>query len=88
MYRFNSFNSGEFYECDFDKNFTYRETKNEWALSHGLKHEIDCGVDLIRFANIRKTVANVCVDEASNGTPVTEKWYIKKHVVFRINSAV
>ena len=87
MYRYNSINSGEFYECDFDKNFTYRETKNEWALSNGLKHEIDV-LDGVRFANIRKTVANVCVDEASNGTPVTEKWFIKKHVVFRTNSGV
>lgn len=87
MYRYNSVNTGEFYECDFDKNFTYRETKNEWALSNGLKHEIDV-LDGVRFANIRKTVANVCVDEASNGTPVTEKWFIKKHVVFRTNSAV
>ena len=81
MYRYNQENIGEFYECDFDKNFTYRETKNEWALSHGLKHEIDC-LDCVRFANVRKTVVNVCIDESSDGTPVIEKWFIKKHVIF------
>lgn len=81
MYRYNPENVGEFYECDYDKNFTYRETKNEWALSHGLKHEIDV-LDGVRFANVRKTVANVCIDEARDGTPVIAKWFIKKHVIF------
>lgn len=88
MYRYNSENVGEFYEWEHDKNFTYRETKNEWALSKGLKHEIDCGNSSVRFGNVRKTVANICVDEAEDGSPVLSKWFIKKHVTFRLNSVV
>jgi hypothetical protein len=82
MYRYNQENVGEFYECECGNNFTYRNTKNKWALSHGLKHEIDCGWDSIRFGNIRKTVADICIDEDANGNPVISKWFIKKHVVF------
>jgi hypothetical protein len=81
MYRYNQENFGEFYECDYGKNFTYRETKNEWALSHGLKYEIDL-TDGTRFARIRKTVADICINEDASGNPVIEKWFIKKHVVF------
>ena len=82
MYRYNQENVGEFYEWDYDTNFTYRNTKNEWALSMGLKHEIDCGHNNIRFGNVRKTVANICVNEDDAGKPVIAKWFIKKHVIF------
>ena len=35
-----------------------------------------------RFANVRKTVAVIVVDEDEFGLPVTEKWNIKKNVEY------
>jgi hypothetical protein len=32
-----------------------------------------------RYANVKKTVAYVCVDEDEFGTPVMEKWQLKKN---------
>lgn len=31
-----------------------------------------------RFANVKKTVASVVVDEGPDGSPVVEKWQIKQ----------
>lgn len=32
-----------------------------------------------RYANVKKTVAYVCVDEDEYGAPVVEKWNVKGH---------
>lgn len=32
-----------------------------------------------RFANVRKTVAAIVVDEDEYGLPVVEKWFIRNH---------
>lgn len=53
--------------------FEYRETSDPWAISSGFKHEIFV-LDGVRFANVKKTVVYVCVDEDENGNPVVEKW--------------
>jgi hypothetical protein len=65
-----------FREKDFGNYFSYRPTSNEWAISQGLTHEIDCG-EVHRFARVLKTVAHVAIDEAADGTPVIEKWEIR-----------
>lgn len=82
MYRYNPENIGEFIECDTGNNFTYKETKDVWALEHGLTHEIDLLNDIVAFAKIKRTVVYVCVDEDEDGSAVLEKWKIKKHIVF------
>ena len=41
-----------------------------------------CGMTGWRFANVRKTVAVIVVDEDEFGLPVTEKWNIKKNVEY------
>lgn len=82
MYRYHPENIGEFTEGDFDNCFTYRATKDEWALKHGLTCEVDVMHGFCRFAIIKKTVAYICVDQDAEGKPVLEKWFIKKHVVF------
>lgn len=69
---------GHFQEKDYGKWFTYRLTDNPWALSHGFQHEIDV-LDGVRFANVKKTVATVCIDESDSGAPVCSKWLFKKH---------
>jgi hypothetical protein len=59
--------------------FDFRPTQNEWALQHGLPHEVSVG-DVVgypfRFAKVLGTVAYVAVDENEYG-PVIEKWAIK-----------
>jgi hypothetical protein len=82
MFKYNPENLGEFCEVEYSKNFTYRASTNPWAISKGLKHEIDVGFDSVRFCTIKRTVAYVCVDEDSNGDAVLEKWKINKHIVY------
>lgn len=71
-------NTGEFREKQFRKWFTYRPTDDTWANKHGLTHEIDVA-DGTRFAVVKKTVAIVAIDEADDGTPITEKWSLAQN---------
>ena len=43
-----------------------------------------CGMTGWRFANVRKTVATIVVDEDEFGLPVMEKWYIRNHKEYRV----
>ena len=43
-----------------------------------------CGMTGWRFANVRKTVAAIVVDEDEFGLPVVEKWYIKNHREYNV----
>jgi hypothetical protein len=72
---------GEFRESDVRNWFTYTVTKDSWAIQNGFTHEIDV-LDGVRYAIVKKTVAYICVDEAADGSPITEKWNIEKHNVF------
>jgi hypothetical protein len=72
---------GEFREKDHGKWFSYRETTDAWALSHGLKHEIDV-LDGVRYGNVLKTACHIAIDQKVDGTPVLETWQIKSHNVF------
>jgi hypothetical protein len=38
-----------------------------------------CGMRGYRYANVRKTVAVIVVDEDEKGLPVVEKWNLKKN---------
>ena len=69
---------GEFREVEVGNYFTYRKTDNPWAISQGLEFEIDV-LDGVRFANVKKTVAYVCIDEDEHGNAVMDKWFIKNH---------
>jgi len=79
--RLDGTNVGEFQEKDYGKFFTYRKTSNPWALSNGLEHEIDV-LDGVRFADVKATVAYVCIDEDLEGNALLERWEIKKHKKF------
>ena len=79
MYRQNEENIGSFIEKEFKHEFTYRITKDEWAIAQGYKHEIDCGFNgEILFANVKKTVAYVLC-----GDGVEQKWVLAKCTVFK-----
>ena len=72
--------------------FQHRETKcwfdartctHDWGLEHGFTHEITvdsrgiAGDYGFRFAEVKKTIAYVAVDEDEFGQPVIEAWPIK-----------
>ena len=69
--------TGEFKEKKFGHCFEYRPTFDSWAKSKGFEFELAAGDGSVRYANIKKTVAYVCIDESDDGTPITEKWSIK-----------
>ena len=81
MFDFNTKLAGSFTEKEVGNTFDYRITSDAWAVSQGFRHEIDCGHGQVRFGDILKTVAYICVDENENGN-VVEKWQIKQHRVF------
>lgn len=81
MINYNVRNIGEFTEVDFGHCFTYRETKDSWAIKNGLTHEVDVAYET-RFARITKSRCYMCIDEGSDGKPVIEKWKIKNHKVY------
>lgn len=76
MLRDNQNCTGEFQEKDHGKFFTYRLTKDQWALSKGFTHEVDV-LDGIRYAVVKKTVAKVLLDEDQ-----VESWNIKNHNIY------
>lgn len=77
--------TGIFQEKDKGNWFTYRPTNDQWALDNGFLHEIDV-LDGVRFANVKKTVVYVCVDEDAYGKSVVERWDIKGHEDWTKNS--
>ena len=89
MYRQNQENIGSFIEKEFKHEFTYRKTKDEWAINQGYEHEIDCGTIPngsdsfgfnceIRFANVKKTAVYILCDDG-----VEQKWLLAKNTVFK-----
>lgn len=71
--------AGAFEEKEFGKRFEFIEAeKGSWGELNGFKYKIAVGeLGEYRYANIKKTVAYVCVDE-QDGKPVTEKWFLKR----------
>jgi len=60
--------------------FEFRPTEYWFALKNDLPFEIavnDPHGFGVRYADIKKTVAYVAIDEDQNGFPVIEKWQIK-----------
>lgn len=70
---------GQFTHVHTHRTFEYRKTNDPWALQHGYVYEIALNFNLIRYANVKATVAYVVVDEDEQGQPVEEKWRIKQH---------
>jgi hypothetical protein len=64
-------------------NFEYRvstgdaEGQGTWGIENGFKYEIAMSDGSVRFANIKKTVAYVCIDIDDLCKPIVEKWKIK-----------
>lgn len=41
-----------------------------------------CGMTGWRYAHVRKTVAEIAVDEDEFGCPVTEKWHLRRNDLY------
>jgi len=82
MYRQNQENTGSFIEKEFKNEYTYRLTKDEWAIDQGYEHEIDCGFNgEVRFGTVKKTAAYVlCEDQ--DGDIVEQKWILSRNTIF------
>ena len=85
MYKWQADNLGSFVEVDVGHTFTYRHTKDEWAIKNGLPHEVDVGYDT-RFAKVTASRCYMSIDEGAdaqgNSVPVIEVWKIRNHRVF------
>lgn len=84
MYKYSDKNIGEFTEASLGKCFTYEPapSTNQWAVQHGLPHQVHFNDGITRLGLVLATVAYICIDEAPDGTPVLEKWKIKQHRKF------
>jgi hypothetical protein len=73
-------NQGSFIEKDVRGYHFYRandeldDMTNSWRFPHKLITN-----DGFRYANIKKTVAEIAIDEDEYGQPVVEKWQIYSH---------
>lgn len=74
---------GCFTEKSIGNYFEYSENPDPIHLSEDFPHVIwvgSVGDQGYRYANVKKTVAYICVDEDEFGLPVVEKWSLKKNV--------
>ena len=75
--------AGEFDLPEYGTRFEYRVSdgtapgQGDWGIKNGFMHEIAVCDGSVRFANVKKTVAYVCIGEDDMGVPVVEKWSIK-----------
>lgn len=71
---------GSFIEKDvrgrhwYEANDELDDMTNSWRFPHKLITN-----DGFRYANIKKTVAEIAIDEDEYGQPVVEKWQIYSH---------
>lgn len=63
-------------------------TSDPWAKSHGFDYQLVSNVTKHgAFVKFTKTRAIVAVDEAADGSPVTEKWEIRNLIFYKTNPA-
>ena len=82
---------GAFVEKDAGNTFEYSVNDEPLkGFSEDFPHKVwvgggdVCGMTGFRFANVKKTVAVIVVDEDEFGLPVVEKWYIKNQREYAI----
>ena len=66
----------------------FNHTSDPWAKSHGFNYQLVSNVTKHgAFVKFTKTRAIVAIDEAADGSPVTEKWEIRNLVFYKTNPA-
>jgi len=79
---------GRFVEKEVGNYFEYSVNDDDFDFCKEFAHKIWVG-GLVndqgyRYANVKKTVAYICVDEDEFGLPVLEKWDIKQNVEYTV----
>ena len=79
---------GRFVEREVGNYFEYSLNDDDFDFCKEFAHKVWVG-GLVndqgyRYANVKKTVAYVCVDEDEYGQPVVEKWDIKQNVEYTV----
>ena len=76
---------GAFVERDTNNYFEFSTNDEPMNICEDFPHKVwvggrgVCGMTGWRYANVKKTVAYICVDEDEFGLPVIEKWQIKNY---------
>ena len=76
---------GVFVEKDTGNYFEYSDNNEPMNIMEDFPHKVwvggegVCGMSGFRYANVKKTVAYIAVDEDEYGLPVIEKWYLKQN---------
>lgn len=78
---------GRFVEREVGNYFEYSLNDDDFDFCKEFAHKVWVG-GLVndqgyRYANVKKTVAYVCVDEDEYGRPVVEKWQLKNNVAYQ-----
>ena len=75
---------GEFVEKDCGNYFHYSENPDNYEFCKDFPHLVWVGGigQQYRYANVKKTVAYIAVDEDEYGNAVVEKWKLKKNVQY------
>jgi hypothetical protein len=78
---------GRFVEKEVGNYFEYSINDDDFDFCKDFAHKVWVG-GLVndqgyRYANVKKTVAYVCVDEDDYGQPVVEKWQLKNNVAYQ-----
>ncbi len=71
---------GQFIEKDHGRTFEFSTASS--TPFEGFGELVWLDNEQSRYARILKTVAYVVVDENADGTPVVEKWAIKRHTLY------
>lgn len=74
---------GVFTEVEVGNYFEYSLNDDTGSFCEGFEHKVWVGGRVndqgYRYANVKKTVVTICIDEDEYGLPVTQKWKIRNH---------
>ena len=74
---------GQFTEKEVGNYFHYSVNDDALPFAENFPHKVWVA-DGYRYADVKKTVAYIVVDEDEYGMPVTEKWYLKKNTKYAV----
>ena len=73
---------GQFTEKEAGNYFEYSLNADGWFAEYPHIVWVGGPGQGYRYANVKKTVAYIVVDEDEYGDPIEEKWDIKKHIKY------
>jgi hypothetical protein len=76
---------GSFVEKEYGHFFEFSINDDNVSFAENYPHKVWVGGDGYRYANVKKTVAYVIVDEDDDGGPILERWFIKENTIYPIH---